>query len=70
MLDVSRIGYQTDRVEFLALVDNERALLGAELDYSRALSEIDQATADLEQTIGAQLTPGMRTAVDVSEGSR
>jgi len=36
ILDVSRIGYQSDRVEFLALVDNERTLLSAELEYSRA----------------------------------
>lgn len=66
-LDVSRIGYQTDRVDFLALVDNERTLLGAELDYSRALGELEQASADLEQAIGAELTPDMRTPVMTSE---
>jgi cobalt-zinc-cadmium efflux system outer membrane protein len=70
ILDVSRIGYQTDRVEFLALVDNERTLLGAELEYSRALSDLEQATADLEQAIGTEVTPGMRTSVDVSEVGR
>lgn len=69
-LDVSRIGYQTDRVDFLALVDNERTLLSVELDYSRALSELEQATADLEQAIGTEVTPGMRTPVDVSEVGR
>lgn len=67
ILEVSRIGYQTDRVEFLALVDTERTLLSAELEYSRALSDLEQATADLEQAIGTELTPGMRTPVDVSE---
>jgi len=69
-LDVSRIGYQTDRVEFLALVDNERTLLDAELDYSSALNELEQATADLEQAIGAEVTPGTRTPVAVSEVGR
>ena len=70
ILDVSRVGYQTDRVEFLALVDNERTLLGAELEYSRALGDLEQATADLEQAIGTAVTPGMRTSVDVSEVGR
>ncbi|HEY3043660.1 MAG TPA: TolC family protein [Vicinamibacterales bacterium] len=69
-LDVSRIGYQTDRVDFLSLVDNERTLLGTELDYFRALSELEQGTADLEQAIGSEVTPGMRTPVDVSEVGR
>ena len=70
VLDVSRIGYQTDRVEFLALVDNERTLLSAELEYSRALNDLEQATADLEQAIGTEVTPGMRTPVGVSEVGR
>lgn len=69
-LDVSRIGYQTDRVDFLALVDNERTLLSVELDYSRALGDLEQASADLEQAIGAEVTPGMRTLVNVSEVGR
>jgi outer membrane protein TolC len=69
-LDVSRIGYQTDRVDFLALVDNERTLLGTELDYARALSELEQATADLEQAIGSELTADMRTGMNVSEVGR
>ena len=69
-LDVSRIGYQTDRVDFLGLVDNERVLLNAELDYSRSLSDLEQATADLEQAMGTELTPAMHTTVDTSEVSR
>jgi len=70
ILDVSRIGYQTDRVEFLALVDNERTLFGAELEYSRALSDLEQATADLEQALGSELTADMRTPVDAGEVGR
>jgi outer membrane protein, heavy metal efflux system len=70
ILDVSRVGYQTDRIEFLALVDNERTLFSAELEYSTALSNLDQATADLEQAIGSELTPDMRTPVDVGEVGR
>jgi outer membrane protein TolC len=56
-LDVSRVAYQNDRVEFLALLENERTLLSAQLDYYRALSDIDQALADLERAVGTEISP-------------
>ena len=56
-LDVSRVAYQNDRVEFLALLENERTLLSAQLDYYRALSDVDQALADLERAVGAEISP-------------
>src|ERR1700694_1333507 len=57
-LDVSRIGYQTDRVDFQAVMDNQRTLLDAQLGYVRALSEFEQAAADLERAVGADLPDG------------
>jgi outer membrane protein, heavy metal efflux system len=54
-LDVSRIAYQADRVDFQTVIDNQRTLLDAQLDYYRALSEFEQAVADLERTIGTEL---------------
>jgi cobalt-zinc-cadmium efflux system outer membrane protein len=66
-LDVSRVGYQTDRVEFLALLDNERTLLEAQLEYFRAISDQQQALADLERALGADLSPGMTTPVGAGE---
>src|SRR5262249_1712052 len=36
-LEVSRVAYQTDRVDFQALIDNERMLLESQLGYYRAL---------------------------------
>jgi cobalt-zinc-cadmium efflux system outer membrane protein len=51
-LEVSRIAYETDRVDFLAVIDSQRALLDARLEYVRALVERDQALADLERVIG------------------
>ena len=66
-LEVSRVGYQTDRVDFQALIDNERVLLDAQLDYFRALSDFTQALADLERAIGTDLPPGT-TAVIAKEG--
>jgi cobalt-zinc-cadmium efflux system outer membrane protein len=62
-LEVSRVGYQTDRVDFQALIDNERVLLDAQLDYFRALSDFTQALADLERAVGVDLPPGITTVV-------
>jgi cobalt-zinc-cadmium efflux system outer membrane protein len=62
-LEVSRVGYQTDRVDFQALIDNERVLLDAQLDYFRALSDFTQALADLERAVGSDLPAGTTTVV-------
>jgi cobalt-zinc-cadmium efflux system outer membrane protein len=67
-LDVSRLAYQTDRVDFQAVIDNQRTLLDAQLGYVRALSEFEQATADLERAIGADLPDGTTVAVTRGEG--
>jgi outer membrane protein TolC len=69
-LDVSRVGYQTDRVEFLALLDSERTLLDAQLEYFRAISDQQQALADLERALGTDLSPGMTTPVGAGEVKR
>ena len=67
-LDVSRVAYQTDRLDFQAVIDNQRTLLDAQLGYVRALSEFEQATADLERAVGADLPEGTTTSVTRSEG--
>ena len=54
-LEVSRVAYQTDRVDFLALIDNQRVLLDAQLGYYRALSDLEQARADLERAVGTDI---------------
>ena len=64
-LEVSRVAYQTDRVDFLAIIDNERVRLDAQLDYYRALSDLEQALADLERAVGAEITPAMIATVNV-----
>ena len=66
-LEVSRVGYQTDRVDFQAVIDNQRVLLDVNLDYFRALSEFTQALADLERAVGTDLPSGT-TAVIPKEG--
>jgi outer membrane protein, heavy metal efflux system len=59
MLEVSRVAYQTDRVDFLALIDNQRVLLDVQLAYYSALSDLEQALAGLERAVGTDLTRDM-----------
>jgi outer membrane protein, heavy metal efflux system len=66
-LDVSRIAYETDRLDFQAVIDNQRTLLDAQLGYVRALSEFEQATADLERAVGTDLPEGTTGPVTGSE---
>ena len=68
-LEVSRAAYQTDRADFLSVIDNQRILLDAQLDYYRALSDLDRARADLERAVGVDLRPMVTdaTAADTRE---
>jgi outer membrane protein TolC len=54
-LELSRVAYQTDRVDFLAVIDNQRALLDAQLSYYRALSDRELALADLARAVGSEV---------------
>jgi outer membrane protein TolC len=67
-LDVSRIGYETDKVDFQAVMDNQRTLLDAQFGYVRALSAFAQATADLERAVGADLPEGTTITVNPRDG--
>jgi outer membrane protein TolC len=58
-LEVSRVAYQADRLDFLALIDNQRALLDARLNYYRALSDRELALADLSRAIGTEIPEPM-----------
>jgi cobalt-zinc-cadmium efflux system outer membrane protein len=51
-LAVSRVAYQADQGDFLTLIDNQRVLLDAQRAYYRALSDLEQARADLERAVG------------------
>jgi len=56
---VARVGYESDRGSFLALIDSQRVLLDAQLDYYRARADRAQAVADLERVVGVDLaSPG------------
>jgi outer membrane protein TolC len=66
-LEVSRVAYQTDRVDFLALIDNQRVLLDAQLAYYRAVSDLEQAIADLERAVGIELESAMFAPVGIEQ---
>jgi outer membrane protein TolC len=48
--------YQSDRTDFLNLLDSQNTTLEVELDYYRAASELESRIADLERAVGAPLT--------------
>ncbi len=52
-LEVSRVGYQSDRASLLDVIDNQRVLAQARLAYFKALADLERARADLERAVGA-----------------
>jgi outer membrane protein TolC len=68
-MEVSRVAYQADRGDFLSVVDNQRALLDAQLSYFRALGDRELALADLSRAVGASL-PDTASAASTSEVTR
>ena len=61
-LEVSRVAYQTDQVDFLVLIDNQRILLDTQVDYFRALNDLERARAALKRAVGTDISaePGAR----------
>src|SRR5262249_41522633 len=51
----SRIGYQTGKVDFLALVDSLRVVEQVHLEHIAAATDFEKAYADLEQAVGQEL---------------
>ena len=52
----AEIGYQTDQVDFLDLLESQRQLVTFRLEYFRALTLQNQETARLEQVVGIDLS--------------
>ena len=55
-LESAMIGYQTDKVDFLTLINNQITLFNYELDYYRVISDYNKDLASLEYVIGFPLT--------------
>jgi len=55
-LESAMIGYQTDKVDFLTLINNQITLFNYELDYYQVISDYNKDLASLEYVTGIQLT--------------
>ena len=58
-LDLARAAYQSGRGDVREVIDSERLLLAAQLDYDRALLDWRRATASLERAVGRTLPVSM-----------
>ena len=65
VLKATVAAYQADRTDYLNLLDSQNTTLDVELDYIRAVSDLETRIADLERAIGAQLPRG--STADSSE---
>lgn len=54
-LEAATAGYQTEKVDFLNLLDSQRKLQDFQLDYFRALVSYQQRLTDLERVVGVDL---------------
>lgn len=54
-LQSAMTGYQTDKVDFLTLINNQMTLFNFELDYFRILSDYNKTVANLEFISGVTL---------------
>jgi outer membrane protein TolC len=55
MVETARVAYENNRGDAGALVENQRMALDAQLDYFRAVGDLQQARADLERAVGEDL---------------
>jgi outer membrane protein TolC len=52
----SRAAYETNKVDFLMLIDSQRTLRDMKLAYYQALAEFGTRLAELERVVGVELT--------------
>jgi outer membrane protein TolC len=55
VLKATVAAYQADRTDFLNLLDSQNTTLDVELDYIKAVSELETRLAELERAVGAPL---------------
>lgn len=66
-LNASITGYESDRMDFLTLLDSRRTLMDFKLKHYNALLDLRIALADLERTIGADIDLARTAEEAVSE---
>lgn len=61
VLKATVAAYQADRTDYLNLLDSQNTTLDVELDYLRAISDLETRLADLERSVGAPLPREAKT---------
>ncbi|MBI1884349.1 MAG: TolC family protein [Chlamydiae bacterium] len=56
MIKVSQINYETDKIDFLMLLDSLRTLVAFQLEYREAIADYHKNSAQLERRVGKQNT--------------
>ena len=69
VLKATVAAYQADRTDFLNLLDSQNTTLDVELDYIRAVSELETRLADLERAVGAPLARSTARSTAISIGA-
>ena len=62
VLKATVAAYQSDRTDYLNLLDSQNTTLDVELDYIRAISDLETRMADLERAVGAPLPRPLKNA--------
>lgn len=55
-LDTAVLGYQAGKLEFLELLDSQRSLREFQMEYFQAQADLEIALADLERSVGTDLS--------------
>jgi len=56
-LKAAEVGYESGRVDFLSLIENQRTLQDFRLDYYRAFTNLAKTIAQLERAVGGAWEP-------------
>jgi len=60
VLKATVAAYQADRTDYLNLLDSQNTTLDVELDYIRAVSDLETRMADLERAVGTPLPRSLK----------
>lgn len=61
-LKSAQAAYQTDRADFLSLLDSQGMLLDVDLAYNRTLADLEKSLAELELAVGTTVLPARLAA--------
>lgn len=54
-VQAAQVNYQTDKIDFLMLLDGQRSLLEFQLEYEEAARDYHKSRAELERSVGKEL---------------